>query len=303
MEAPAVLEKIRYFIRRALRNMRQWPVLCTAAILTMAIALATMATFFLVVLNIQGLANNWSEEVQVVAYFQAPPAGNKLSTLIRHVEGFPDVDLVTYISSEDAFKRFKSRLGEDVDLLDGVKADLLPASLEVSLKSDSQNRDGVARVVAELKKDTHFSDLRFGQEWLERFENFVDLLKFVGFILGSFFLLAALFIVSNTIKLTLYARRDELEIMALVGATKRFIQIPFLLEGALQGFASGLLSLGFLIITFRFILQESLQSFWLTPTGFDPIFLSGSQQLILVICGIVLGLLGSLVSLRKFVRL
>jgi len=298
-----LLENIRYFIRRALRNMRQWPVLCTAAILTMAVALATMATFLLVVMNVQGLANSWSEEVQVVAYFKAPPTRNQLSSLIHQVEVLPDVQKAIYISKAEAFKRFGTRLGDDAGLLEGVSRDLLPASLEIKLKAGSHNREGVARIVAELNKDSRFDDLRFGQEWLERFENFVDLLRFVGLVLGSFFLLAALFIVSNTIKLTLYTRRDELEIMALVGATKRFIQIPFLLEGALQGFAGGLLSLGFLVISFKLFLQKSLQSFWLTPVGFEPVFLNGNQQLILVLCGVLLGLLGSLVSLRKFVRL
>ncbi len=298
-----MLENTRYFIRRALRNMRQWPVLCTAAILTMAVALATMATFFLVVLNIQGLATSWSEEVQVVAYFQYPPSRNQLAPLIRQVEGFADVKQAIFVSKAEALKRFETRLGNDAGLLEGVSRDLLPASLEITLKSDSRNRDGVARVVAELKKDSRFDDLRFGQEWLERFENFVELLKFVGLILGGFFMFAALFIVSNTIKLTLYARRDELEIMALVGATKRFIQIPFLLEGALQGLVSGLLSLAFLLLSYKLLVQQSLKSFWLTPVGFDPVFLNGDQQLILVLCGILLGLLGSLGSLRKFVRL
>lgn len=298
-----MFENIRYFIRRALRNMRQWPVLCSAAILTMAVALATVATFFLVVINIQGLASSWSEEVQVVAYFQYPPSRNQLASLVLKVEDFPDVKQAIFVSKTEALKRFETRLGNDAGLLEGVSQDILPASLEVTLKPESRNRDGVARVVEELKKDNRFDDLRFGQEWLERFENFVDLLKFVGLILGSFFLFAALFIVSNTIKLTLYARRDELEIMALVGATKRFIQIPFLLEGALQGLISGLLSLGFLGLSFKLLVQKSLQSFWLTPVGFDPVFLDGSQQATLVVCGVLLGLLGSLLSLRKFVRL
>ncbi|MCF6177851.1 MAG: permease-like cell division protein FtsX [Geopsychrobacter sp.] len=298
-----MLEKIRYFIRRALRNMRQWPVLCSAAILTMAVALATMATFFLVVLNIQGLATNWSQEIQVVAYFKTPPPRNQRAKLIQQVEAFVDVNQVVFISPTEALKRFSTRLGDDAGLLEGVSRTLLPASLEIRLKSGSHSREGVERVVAELKKDSRFNDVRFGQEWLERFENFVNLLKFAGLFLGSLFLLAALFIVSNTIKLTLYARRDELEIMALVGATKRFIQIPFLLEGALQGFAGGLLALGFLWLSFKLLLEKGLHSFWLTPVGFDPIFLSTEQQFMLVFSGVLLGLLGSLASLRKFVRL
>lgn len=298
-----MLDNIRYFISRALRNMRQWPVLCTAAILTMAVALATVATFFLVVINIQGLATSWSEEVQVVAYFQFPPSRNQLAPLISKVEKFPDVKQAIFVSTAEALKRFGTRLGNDAGLLEGVSRDLLPASLEITLESGSRNREGVARVVTELRKDSRFDDLRFGQEWLERFETFVDMLKFVGLLLGGFFLFAALFIVSNTIKLTLYARRDELEIMALVGATKRFIQIPFLLEGALQGLISGVLALGFLGLSFKLLVQKSLKSFWLTPVGFDPVFLAGNQQMILVLCGVLLGLLGSLASLRKFVRL
>ncbi len=298
-----MFENVRYFIRRALRNMRQWPVLCSAAILTMAVALATVATFFLVVINIQGLATSWSEEVQVVAYFQQPPSRNQLAPLVNKVEGFADVKQAIFVSKAEALLRFKTRLGNEAGLLEGVSQDLLPASLEITLKPESRNRAGVDRVVEELKKDRRFDDLRFGQEWLERFESFVNLLKFVGLVLGGFFLFAALFIVSNTIKLTLYARRDELEIMALVGATKRFIQIPFLLEGALQGLISGLFSLGFLALSFKLLVQKSLQAFWLTPVGFDPVFLAGHQQLVLVFCGVLLGLLGSLASLRKFVRL
>jgi len=298
-----VFEYVRYFILRALRNMRQWPVLCSAAILTMAVALTTVATFFLVVINIQSLARTWSEEVQVVAYFQTPPAPTELAALVTQIEDLPEVKQAFFVSKTEAFQRFAARLGDDAGLLEGVSRDLLPASLEIALQKTARNREGVARVVAALKKDRRFDELRFGQEWLERFEKFIELLKFVGLVLGSFFLFAALFIVSNTIKLTLYARRDELEIMALVGATKNFIQVPFLLEGALQGLFSGILALGFLSLSFQLLVKKSLQSFWLTPVDFNAVFLAGSQQLVLVLSGVLLGLLGSLFSLRKFVRL
>jgi len=298
-----VFEYVRYFILRALRNMRQWPVLCSAAILTMAVALTTVATFFLVVINIQSLARTWSEEVQVVAYFQTPPAPTELAALVTQIEDLPEVKQALFVSKTEAFQRFAARLGDDAGLLEGVSHDLLPASLEIALQKTARNREGVARVVAALKKDRRFDELRFGQEWLERFEKFIELLKFVGLVLGSFFLFAALFIVSNTIKLTLYARRDELEIMALVGATKNFIQVPFLLEGALQGLFSGILALGFLSLSFQLLVKKSLQSFWLTPVDFNAVFLAGSQQLVLVLSGVLLGLLGSLFSLRKFVRL
>lgn len=298
-----MLENIRYFIRRAIRNMRQWPLLCTAAILTMAVALATVATFFLVVVNIEQLASNWMREIQVIAYLEQPLAQAELPELTRKLEGFPEVEAVKYVSPDDAMKRFRKRLADDASLLEGVDRHLLPASFELTLEPRARNQEGIERVIEQLDNTLDVDDLRYGQKWLERFNAFVDMLRFISLILGGFFLFSALFIVSNTIKLTLYARRDELEIMALVGATMRFIKIPFLLEGGLQGLLGGILSLGFLAISFKFIIQRSLASFWLTPADFELVFLSPMQQLTLVVCGILLGVLGSLTSLRRFVRI
>lgn len=297
-----MLENIRYFFRRAVRNMRQWPLLCSAAILTMAVALATVATFFLVVINIEQLASNWTREIQVVAYLEKAPSQKELPSLLDKIKKFPEVDSVIYVSPTGAMERFKDRLADDASLLEGVGRDLLPASFELTLKPEYRNQQGIKKVIEQLDNSVSIDDLRYGQKWLERFNTFVGMLRFISLILGSFLLLAALFIVSNTIKLTLYARRDELEIMALVGATMRFIKIPFLLEGALQGLLGGIISLGFLAISFKFIIERSLTSFWLTPTDFDLLFLTPGQQLTLVLSGVFLGILGSLTSLRRFVR-
>lgn len=298
-----MLENIRYFILRALRNMRQWPFLCSAAILTMAVALATVSTFFLVVINVEHLAQRWTRDIQVVAYLEQAPKQQQIQSLIEQLKTFPEVISVTYVSQKDAFKRFRTQLGDEASLLEGIDSKLLPASFELGIKPEFRNQEGVNKVIEKLENTLDVDDLRYGQKWLERFNNFVSMLRYVGFILGGFLLLAALFIVSNTIKLTLYARRDELEIMALVGATMRFIKVPFLLEGAIQGLLGGLISLLFLALSFTFLISRSLNSFWLTPTDFNLLFLTANQQLALVLSGVVLGTLGSLSSLRRFVRI
>ncbi|NOQ42308.1 MAG: FtsX-like permease family protein [Desulfuromusa sp.] len=298
-----MLDRIRYFIIRALRNMRQWPFLCTASILTMAIALATVATFFLVVVNIEQLALRWTKEIQVIAYLQKAPSQQNIAALTKKLKSFPQVESVNYVSQANAMQRFKKHLGADASLLEGVNRELLPASFELGLYSQFRNQQGIDAVIEQLENQLEVDDLRYGQKWLERFNDFVQMLRFVGIVLGGFLLFAALFIVSNTIKLTLYARRDELEIMALVGATMRFIKIPFMLEGAIQGLLGGLISLVFLALSFVFIISRSLESFWLTPTGFDLLFLTLNQQIVLVLSGVVLGVLGSLSSLRRFVRI
>ncbi len=298
-----MLESLRYFIFRALRNMRQWPFLCVASVLTMAVALATVATFFLVVVNVEQLAKRWTSEIQVIAYLDSPPSQSELPGLVKMIKEYPEVDSVLFVSQQEAMARFKERLGNDQGLLEGVSASILPASFEISLLSEYRTQEGVSGIIQKLESALGTKDLRYGQEWLQRFNNFVRMLRYVGMILGGFLLLAALFIVSNTIKLTLYARRDELEIMALVGATMRFIKIPFMLEGAIQGFVGGLLSLVFLGLSYSLVIARSLNGFWLTPTDFDLLFLTFSQQLILVCSGILLGVLGSLSSLRRFVRI
>ncbi|MDX2479704.1 MAG: permease-like cell division protein FtsX [Desulfuromusa sp.] len=298
-----MLDKIRYFIMRALRNMRQWPFLCSASILTMAIALATVATFFLVVVNIEQLALRWTKEIQVIAYLQKAPNSQNIAALTKKLKSFPEVESVNYVSQADAMQRFKKHLGVDASLLEGVSQNLLPASFELGLHPDYRNQQGIATVVEQLENNLEVDDLRYGQKWLERFNNFVGMMRFVGIILGGFLIFGALFIVSNTIKLTLYARRDELEIMALVGATMRFIKVPFMLEGAIQGLLGGLLSLAFLALSFVFVISRSLNTFWLTPADFDLLFLTLDQQIILVLSGVALGILGSLSSLRRFVRI
>ena len=298
-----MLDKIRYFIFRALRNMRQWPLLCAASILTMAVALATVATFFLVVINTEQLALRWTKEIQVIAYLEKAPAQQSVAGLTKKLKNITEVESVKYVSPDDAMERFQKNLGDDASLLEGVSKDLLPPSFELGLYAEYRNQRGIASVIEQLEHYLEVDDLRYGQEWLDQFNKFAQTLRFVGIILGGFLLFAALFIVSNTIKLTLYARRDELEIMALVGATMRFIQIPFMLEGAIQGFLGGVLSLAFLGISFVFLLSPSLNSFWLTPTDFDLQFLTFNQQIILALSGVVLGVLGSLSSLRRFVRI
>ncbi len=262
-----------------------------------------LSPLFLVVVNIEQLAQRWTREIQIIAYLQKAPGQQQLEQQLQQLKAFQEVDSVSYISQKEAFNRFRDRLGEEASLLDGIDSEILPASFELSIKPEFRNQEGIDRIIERLENTLEIDDLRYGQTWLERFNSFINMLRFVGLILGGFLLLAALFIVSNTIKLTLYARRDELEIMALVGATMRFIKVPFLLEGAIQGLLGGVISLVFLALSFTFIIARSLESFWLTPTDFNLLFLTAGQQLILVLSGVVLGTLGSMSSLRRFVKI
>lgn len=297
-----MLERFLYLFRRALRNIRQSPVLCGAAIGIVAVSLTILAFFAILVINVQQLTEHWSREVQVVAYLDQAPAKSVLQDWLKDIRAVPQVAGVTFVDQAQALKRFRKRLGADSSLLTGVEPDVLPASLEIRLRPEYRNRAGIEAVVAHLRQRQGLGDLRYGQDWLDRFETFVHLLRAGCLVLGGFLLFATLFIVANTINLTLYARREELEVMALVGGTPWFIKTPFLLEGALQGLFGGALALGGAYLLFYGFLQEGLGRLLLT-TGVDGIrFLAGMHQAALVGLGVLVGLFGSLLSLRKLVR-
>lgn len=298
-----MLERLRYFILRALRNMRQSPFLSTATVLTVTVSLAIVAVFALLVINVERMAGVFSREVQVVAYLDPPPGEVVLEEWRQRIAGFSEVERVRYVSRKQAYERFKGRLGSDADLLEGVSPEILPASLEIALKEKYRNRAGVAAVVERLQRELGLSDLQFGQDWLEKFESVMVLLRVTGLVLGGILILAALLIVSNTIRLTLYARKDELEIMTLVGGTPLFIKTPFLLEGLFQGGLGGGLALGGVHLFFLTFLRRGLGALLLTPGDFEIVFLPPSLQLAIIGGGMFLGLCGSLVSLRKLIRI
>lgn len=291
-----------YFLRRALRNMRQSPVLSLASVATVAVALALLAFFAIAVLNVQQLTASWGENLAIVAYIDNVPDKKVVNGWSEEIENYPEVASVSYVSRKDAFERFRKRLGEDADLVEGLGPDVLPASLEISLADDWRNESALNAVVDRLRKDNRFDDLQYGQGWLEKLEAFLLLLRVSGSALGGFLVFAALVIVANTIKLTLYARQDELEAMTMVGGTSLFIKLPYLIEGALQGLMGGLTALGLSFLAFQVILQKSLGSLLLI-TGIDTIhFLPPIWQGLLIVGGGLIGLLGSLFALRKFVR-
>lgn len=292
-----------YHLRRALRNMRQSPVLTLASVATVAVSLALLAFFALAVLNVQQLTSVWGEEMAIVAYLDNPPEEKVLQVWIDEIRTYPEVQDVDFISQQQAFERFRQRLDEEADLLAGLEPEILPASLEIRLQEDQRRREVVEQVVNRLRRDARFSDLDYGSDWLDKFEAFLLFLRFAGAALGSFLVFAALVIVANTIKLTLYVRQDELEAMAMVGATSLFIKTPYLVEGALQGLFGGLVALAITWLSFRLMLMDILAQL-LMISGIDTIhFLPSAWQMAVVLGGGVVGLLGSLFALRKFVRI
>lgn len=291
-----------YYVRRAVRNMRQSPVLSLASVATIALALALLAFFAIAVLNVQQMTAAWGEQLGVVVYLDEDLPVEQRRAWTEDLKGFPEVDEVFYVSQDEALERFRQRLGQNADLLEGLGENVLPASFEIRLEPAHRSPARLTALVEKIRQDHRFTDLQYGREWIEKFEALLVVLKATTAGLGGFLVFAALVIVTNTIKLTLYARQDELEAMAMVGATSLFIKLPYLVEGALQGILGGCAALALSFLAFRVILEELLGTLLLV-VGIDRIhFLPPAWQLSLVVGGSLLGVVGSLFALRKFVR-
>lgn len=282
--------------------MRQTPVLCAAAVGTVTVALTLVTLFAVLAVNVENVARHISREIQVVVYLERPPAEGQLAGWLGTLRSEAAVEKITYVSQEEALNRFRQRLGNDAGLVDGVEVGVLPASLEIALREEYRKHSAILPLVERIRAIPGLGEVRYGSDWIGKFEAVLSLLHTVGLAVGGFLLAATLFIVSNTIRLTLFSRRDEIEIMGLVGATPLFIQLPFLIEGVVQGGIGGGVALLGGYAMYQLGMQHGLAEL-LAAVGVEHVvFLPVSGQLLLLAVGVALGLVGSLLALRRFGR-
>jgi len=291
-----------YFSVRALTNIRQNFLLGILTVGTITLALLIIGLFLLIFVNLEGVSEDWSKRVQVTAYFDKELTPQEVAAFKARISTLSGTDKVTYVGREEAVKRFRSRLKGQESLLEGVSADVLPSSLEISLQRERRNSEAVAEYVDRLKKVPGIGEVQYGDEWVRRFSTFMNFMRLVGALLGGFLLLAVMFIVSNTIKLTIYARKDELEVLGLVGATRFFIKAPFLIEGILHGAAGAILAIIVLTACYYGFLHNAGNFLSFNPADTGMLFLSAEYLAGLFLGGVLLGFLGSLTSLKRFVN-
>jgi cell division transport system permease protein len=280
----------------AIRGLRASPVTSAVAVLTIAVTLILVGAFALLVANMQGLISRFSEELQVVAYLSGHLNDNQVRELASRVATVEGVQSVEIVSPDEALERLEHSLG-GAELLEGLEENPLPTSLEIALMPGRRTPEGLGIVIGALDGLPGISELGKGQEWVEGYSRAVALLRSGTVGLGLVLGLAALLIVANTIRLALYAREEELEILSLVGASRTFVRVPFLLEGTLQGAAGGAIALATLYAAFLLLLPEVQYGLELFLGSRPPRFFGAGEAATLVGGGAGLGALGSLAAL------
>lgn len=280
----------------ALRGIRSASTTSSLAVLTIAIVLVLVGSASLLVGNMTGILDDFGAELQLTAYLEASTSEEEQRLLAERVAAAPGVDHVEVVTKKQALQRFE-RIAGGPELLAGLDENPLPASLEIHLRPEARTAEAIGILESALDGLPGIEELAQGQEWIEGYSRAVALVRTgalgISIVLG----MAALLIVANTIRLAIYARRDELEILALVGASRTFVRVPFMLEGTLQGLLGGLIALLVVYGAYEMLLPQVRFGLELVVGRAELHFFSMAEAVRLVASGAGLGLLGSITAL------
>jgi cell division transport system permease protein len=297
----AAAVKAAYFARTSLRGLRSSPVTTAVAVVTIGVSLVLVGAFQLLLSNMEELLDEFGNDLQVTAYLEDGVTEAERRELVATLETVEGVAGVRAVSKQEALERFRRSVGQGAALIEGLDENPLPASLEISLVPERRSPEGLRVAVESIDGLPGIADLASGQDWVEGYLRAVALVRGTGIGLGVILALATLLIVTNTIRLAVYARRDELGILSLVGASRAFMNTPFLIEGAAQGAVGGALALLLLYAIFRLVLPGF--EFGLEVVlGAAPRFFSPAEMGALVCLGAGLGLVGSVAAVFGSVR-
>ena len=252
--------------------------------------------------NLDHIAEQISDNMAAVFFLEKSISEDRLKTIDEELKKSPLVLRTQFVTSEQAIEKFQEKFPELKGIVTNLKNNPFPPSIEATFKEKSISMRETSGLITRIGSLPGVEDVQFNQNWVERMHSFSRLSKAVGFFLGGILVLASFFIISNVIKLNVFARKDEIEILRLVGATNMFIRIPFLLEGISLGIIGGFISillLALLINSFPLYLGASLG---ILNDLIAFRFLTFSQSITLILAGAVTGFLGSLSSLSRFLK-
>jgi len=287
---------MRYAFEEAFSGLVRRRALTVVSVATIGASLGVFGLFFSIARAGRSLVDSLASKVQVVIYVSPDLADADRAALVARIKGQSAVKGVEERTAEEALTRFKALFPDLAAVPEEIGETTFPPSIEVSLKPELAPAPVVSSLIESWRKTAGVDDVHYDAILVSRLSAFVGLIKGLALVLGLVLAAASAFTIANVIRLSVYSREDEIEIMRLVGASKGFIRGPFLVEGSLSGAFGGLLASGLLALVLRKIIQAlrgAQMGTTLAPT------LGALDVFALVGIGALVGLLGSLVSLGK----
>jgi len=291
-----MMRALRYSFHEALGSLwrgRQSALLSTS---TIALALLVLGGFLIATANLQRLGAEWSSAAEMSVYLEDQITDAQRSAIEAALVPSEIVASREYVSKGTALSRFKETFSDLAGSIETLGTNPLPASYEVRLKAGPASEAGVDALGAKLRATSGVADVRYDRQWLSRLMSAINVIRGVGLLIGSVLTVAAALTVASVVRLALHARRDEIEIMQLVGAPTAYVRGPFVMEGVIQGGVGALVALIVLAIAFF-----ALRGLYLVPLAaamnMSSIrFLPAELAVLLVVGGMAVGCLGGLVA-------
>lgn len=286
--------------KRALQDIRQNRLLNAVTISTIALSILIVSAAALFFLNTTDMLEAWRSGIRIMVYLENgldPAQRQAIETRITKLYG---VQAARFISRQAALEQLRGQMRRQAAILDGLGQNPLPDAYEVQMIPTARTWEKAEDLAKRLEALAGVADVEYGQRWVERFVTLFNLFRLTSYAMGGLFFIASVFIVGNTVRLILYSRREEVEIMRLVGATERFILAPFYFQSMIQGALGGMAGLVALLIMFMMI-QSKIQA--VTVTGLVNLrFLSPGLMVAIVGASTLVGWLGCHLSLKQYLK-
>lgn len=291
---------LKLHLRRALQDMRGNRIMSLVTISTFAVSILIVSTAMLFFLNMNQLIDGWRAGIRIMAYLQEDLNDTDRTHLKSRIASLYGVQQVDFVSKSKALERLRAQMERQASILDNLDTNPLPDAFEIQMIAASQTWDKVEQLATNLESLEGISEVEYGQRWIKRILNMFNLFQVTAYTMGALFFMAAVFIVGNTVRLVLYSRKEEVEIMRLVGATERFILAPFYFQSLLQAAIGGCLGLVALYIMYMLIHSRIATDL---ATGFIQLrFLSLGTLMAIVGCSMLVGWLGCHLSVKQYVK-
>lgn len=292
----------RNALHYAIANIRSNRQVCFASIGSIAVALSFPGIFLFIFVNLNSFLSNWNREVQLMVYLKDDITQQQKVDVESLLNKGSNVQSVMFISREDAWSDFQNLFADKSGLLEELEFNPLPASYRVHFEEGPDRVDSIRQAAESALTVPGVESVDYGEQWIAGFETFLIFLKIFLVALGGILAMGVLLIISNTIKLSVYSRREEIELMLLIGANPRFIKTPFFLEGIFHGTLGAIISIALLKLLhlyFQFNFEGTLAS---TNMGIQFQFIGFVYIFLIIVASMIVGWLGSSLSVNQFLK-
>ena len=271
------------------------------SVATITTSIFILGLFLMLFSSLNGLLSKLDDEVQLIVYLNDNITSGERKVLEGIISRSTFVKSMTKVSKKSAWQEFQSNMSDNLKPLLDIKFNPLPASYKIQFDEADNRLVHIRELAGQLKAKKGIESVEYGQAWIAKIDKFMIFSRLFLFVMGGLLCFGLILIISNTIRLSIYSRQDEIELMLLIGATPSFVKIPYLFEGMLQGFAGSVLAL-FLIKGIKFYLKDEFQS-TIESISMEFQFIAEPHLFGLVGLSILVGLVASYLSTYQFLRI